>query len=203
VASIVDICNTALGYLGDDATVASIDPPEGSPQADHCARLYPIARDSALESHAWGFATARKALGDPLGTTRDGWTYVYAAPSDMLKPQAVLPDGWTRDDDPVEFTVEIDDTGQTLILTDEGTATLRYTRKITDTGKFTPLFVDALAWMLASKLAGPVLKGDAGRVATVECYKMFLAIISPAKASDANAQRVNNPELPASIKARL
>jgi hypothetical protein len=203
VASIVDICNTALGYLGDDATVAAIDPPEGSPQADHCARLYPIARDSALEQHAWGFATARGPL-TSLTETVTGWSYVYSAPSDMLKPQAVLYDGWTKDaDDPIEFTVEIDDNGQTRILTNIEVTTLRYTRKIVDTGKFSPLFVDALAWMLASKLAGPVLKGEAGRQATISCFQMFRALVGGAATSDANAQRVNNPPLPPSVKARL
>ena len=44
----VDICNLALGHLGDSATVATIDPPEGSAQAEHCARFYPIARDARL-----------------------------------------------------------------------------------------------------------------------------------------------------------
>lgn len=52
MASEVDICNLALARLGDNATVASIDPPEGSAQAEHCARFYAIARDSLLEMHA-------------------------------------------------------------------------------------------------------------------------------------------------------
>ncbi len=47
--SVVDLCNLALAYLGDDATVASIDPPEGSAQAEHCQRFYPIARDTLLQ----------------------------------------------------------------------------------------------------------------------------------------------------------
>ena len=59
MASEVDICNLALSHLGDTATIASLDPPEGSAQAEHCARFYPIARDSLLEMHAWGFATSR------------------------------------------------------------------------------------------------------------------------------------------------
>lgn len=202
MASVVDICNTALGHLGDDATVAAIDPPEGSPQAEHCARLYPIARDATLEEHGWGFATTRKTLTGALDLYYDGWLYVYAAPSDMLKPQAMLPAGWQRGQPTAEFEQETDADGQMLILTDEAEPVLRYTKKITDTGKFTPLFVTALGWRLASFLAGPVLKGDAGRTATIECYKMFVAILSPAKVSDANAQRVNIPELPSAIEAR-
>ena len=201
MASIVDHCNNALGYLGDDATVASIDPPEGSPQAEHCAKFYPIARDEALEAHAWGFATARAALA-ALDNSVDGWGYVYAAPSDMLKPQAVLPYGWTRDTDPAEFTTEISDDGQLLILTDVPSATLRYTRRITDTAKFSPLFRSALDWLLASKLAGPLIKGDAGRQATMDCFKQFLFWVGKAGESDANAQYVKAPATPSWIEAR-
>ena len=59
MASDVEICNLALSHLGDTATVASIDPPEGSAQAEHCARFYPIARDALLEKHDWSWATRR------------------------------------------------------------------------------------------------------------------------------------------------
>ena len=51
MASDVDVCNLALAHLGDEATVASISPPEGSAQAGHCARFYPMARDSASSAN--------------------------------------------------------------------------------------------------------------------------------------------------------
>ena len=43
MATEVDICNLALAHLGDDATIATIKPPEGSAQAEKAARFYPIA----------------------------------------------------------------------------------------------------------------------------------------------------------------
>jgi len=72
MASIVDICNLALSHLGDSATVSSIDPPEGSAQADLCARFFPIALASLLEAHSWGFATRRVALA-PLAISADSF----------------------------------------------------------------------------------------------------------------------------------
>ena len=42
MASEIDIVNLALSRLGDDATVASLYPPEGSAQAEHGARFYPV-----------------------------------------------------------------------------------------------------------------------------------------------------------------
>ncbi|NBQ76422.1 MAG: hypothetical protein EBU14_13895, partial [Acetobacteraceae bacterium] len=62
MASEVDICNLALANLGDTATVASINPPEGSAQSEHCSRFYPIARDTLLEMHNWNFSTRRILL---------------------------------------------------------------------------------------------------------------------------------------------
>ena len=62
MSSVVDICNIALSRLGDRATVTSIDPPEGSAQADHCRRFYPIALKTILATYNWSFATTRKEL---------------------------------------------------------------------------------------------------------------------------------------------
>ena len=61
MASDVDICNLALSFLGDDANVSSISPPEGSQQSEHCARFYPIARDGLLQMHNWNWASRRRA----------------------------------------------------------------------------------------------------------------------------------------------
>ena len=55
----VDIANLALAHLGENGTVASIDPPEGSAQAVHLARFYPIARDALQEAYPWNFCTRR------------------------------------------------------------------------------------------------------------------------------------------------
>ena len=77
MASDVGICNLALSRLGDAATVSSIDPPEGSTQADLCATFYPMARDSLLEMHAWAFATRRVDL-SLLTAETDAWVYAYA-----------------------------------------------------------------------------------------------------------------------------
>jgi hypothetical protein len=90
VSSEVDICNMALGHLGDDATVASLDPPEGSAQAEHCARFYPMARDAMLDAHKWGFATRRASLALLSETPPSPWRYAYAQPADALNLISML-----------------------------------------------------------------------------------------------------------------
>jgi hypothetical protein len=204
MSSAVDICNIALGHLGDSANVSSIDPPEGSAQAEHCARFYPMARDTMLEMHDWGFATRRAALAQisiPSATPATAWEYAYAVPSTAAKLIAILvPE--TPDSDGEAFDVETLSTGSRVIYTNVEDAILRYVERISDTTKFSPLFVDALGWLLASYLAGPIIKGDSGATTGRECYKTFLGQYSLAVGSDTRQRRVVDSHVPASIRAR-
>ena len=205
MASEVDICNLALAHLGDTATVASIDPPEGSAQAEHCARFYPIARDSLLEMHTWWFATKRAQLAQ-LGAGWPEWDYAYAQPADALNIIAILPPDASDDYSatgsnvptaaggayvPQAFSCEVDANRADVIYTDQEDAVLRYTGVVTDPTKFSPLFVVSLSWHLASMLAGPILKGDAGAAESKRCAAMMQAYLAKATASDAGQRRIN------------
>lgn len=212
MASEVDICNLALAHLGDSATVATIDPPEGSAQAEHCAKFYPIARDALLEMHQWGFATRRATLA-LLENTATSWAYCYAVPNAAVNVIAVLaPDAgddysnspatsWVQTYPAYPLTVfgayttqpfvlESRDDGAEVVYTNQADAVMRYTVRITDTTKFSPLFVECLSWLLASHLAGPVLKGDAGTAAATKAYQVFKSRLQDAVESDANQRNV-------------
>jgi hypothetical protein len=217
MASEVDICNLALAYLGDDATVASIDPPEGSIQAEHCKRFYPIARDTLLQMHHWSFASRRVQLAQ-VTMPYTMWKYAYACPADMMTAVAVLPPaaendyavraypadrygwGWINTPFvaggtyvPQEYQIETDSTGAKVIYTNQENALLRYQAKVTDTARFDALFSNALSWHLASMLAGPVVKGSEGANESRRCAAMAMAYVQQAKTSDAN-QRDVKPE---------
>lgn len=201
MASEVDICNLALARLGDNATVASIDPPEGSAQAEHCARFYAVARDSLLEMHAWKFATRRVLLAKLTVESWD-WAFAYAEPTGALKLLGVLSATASNDDETQPYEAESDANGAAIILTNQEGASLRFVARVTDTTKFSPLFVDALAWLLASYLAGPVLKGDAGAAMAKACLQSFMLAFSNAKVSDANQRKVRPEHTPAWIAGR-
>jgi hypothetical protein len=208
MASEVDICNLALGHLGDNATVASLDPPEGSAQAEHCARFYPIARDSLLELHDWNFATRRAQLA-ALTNNWPQWDYAYAKPSDCLRVLAVIPPNVADDYTtvvgitanglpmtggttvPQPYAVELNDDLAEVILTDQEDAVLRYTVRTTDTTKFSPLFVVTLSHHLASMLAGPILKGDAGAAEGKRQQALAQGYLARAAQSDANQRKVD------------
>ena len=212
----VDICNIALSHLGDTASVASINPPETSAQAQYCARFYPIARDSILEMHDWSFITRRDPLA-LLAVTNAQWDYVYAVPDLFLGAIAVIPPD-AQDDcsasvnttypsgypgevlnsavaySPQPFCIETLSTGDLVVCTNQEDAVLRYTVSITDSAKFPALVVLTLSWLLASMLAGPLLKGDVGIAEGKRCYEMFQAHIIPALNNDSDDRltRVNH-----------
>lgn len=204
-----DISNLALSHLGDTATVVSLNPPEGSMQAEHCARFFPIARDTLLEIHPWGFASKRIILAQ-LTSNWPQWMYAYAIPSDAIKILAVLPPDSTDDVSapaklpsaiaqpgapdwgaytPQPFVTEVNGDGAEVIYSDQGNAILRYTASVSDTNIFSPLFTIALSWHLASMLAGPVIKGDAGSAEAKRATAMMESYLAKAAESDSNQQR--------------
>lgn len=189
MASEVDICNLALAQLGDSATIASIDPPEGSAQAEHCAKFYPVARDLMLQSHQWNFATKRGVLA-LLGKAPIGWEFSYAMPNDCLTVLAVqmvdAADNYRQE----EYVVETNAQGQQVIYTNVENAIIRYVARIKDTTKFSPLFTTALAWQLSGMLAGPIIKGDAGASQAQRCIQMAGAYLAEAKTADSNQRHL-------------
>ena len=199
----VDICNLALARLGDEANVQSISPPDGSTQAALCAQFYPIARDTLLSMRQWTFATVRAQLALLVGDTyHSPWAYAYALPNQCLSVLKVLAAGAEHD---VEvgggatlqpFRVEALADGQVAVLTNTPDAVAVYTRRVEDAGKFPPLFVDALSWLLASYLAGAIIKGDAGRTASRATTEAFQQVLGTASMRDAAQQYV-----PANVSA--
>lgn len=190
--SVVDICNLALARIGDEATVTSIDPAEGSSQAEHCARFYPIARDTLLELHDWRFATKRVLLALSSGSDLFEWGYAYTLPSNHIRILKVLPETASAQNDSEDFDQMVDADDVAVILTNCEEASLIYTTRVTDTTKFSPLFIDALGWLLASYLAGPVIKGDAGKAESKASLAHFNLALGQARTSNAN-QRQTQP----------
>lgn len=193
----VDICNLALARLGDEANVQSISPPDGSTQAALCAQFYPIARDTLLSMRQWTFATVRAPLALLVGDTyHSPWARAYALPNQCLSVLKVLAAGAEHD---VEvgggatlqpFRVEALADGQVAVLTNTPDAVAVYTRRVEDAGKFPPLFVDALSWLLASYMAGAIIKGDAGRTASRATTEAFQQVLGTASMRDAAQQYV-------------
>lgn len=200
----VDICNLALGMLGDDSNIASLT--ENSAQASYCSRLYPIARDMTLQMGKFGFTLRRIALASDLVSVPTSWQFAYSVPNNCLHKISVLPPGASDDLQSAPFAVEsISDTGEEVIYTNVDTATLRYVQRVTDTSKYSPLVVNSIARCLASFLSGPILKGDRGFTVGLKHWKFFTEEALPkATGDDANSQSTDHFHdfLPAHLQAR-
>ena len=201
MSSAIDICNLALSQCGDEATVSAIDPPDGSVQAMHCARFYPIARDVMLQI-GWNFNTRRAALSLLSEAPTFGWTYAYAWPNDALGVLAVHDAGDSQDLLPQPFQTETLSDGSVVLLTDQQSAVCRYTVRIDDTAKFPPSFVVGLGHLLESYLAGPIIKGDSGRKHAQDALKTWRFWLGSAKVADAQSNRIRPDHRPDWIQSR-
>jgi len=211
VASVQDICNIALSHVGSDAIVSSISPPDGSVEAGHCARFYPIARHTMIEIVQPSFARRRVLLAE-VANESTVWAYAYAKPTACIKPLRILTvaPGLTVFTQDEANTVSINEGGSAeydmegeVIFTNEPEAVLVYLTDVTDTSKFPPLMVTGMGYLLASFLAGPIIKGTAGAQAGEAFRKMAEQWLAGAAASNANMSRTENgAQVPLNLQAR-
>ena len=176
MAADIDIANLALSHVAADARVTSLDPVDPTVEALYCSRFLPIARDNLLEKHTWSFATKR-ALLSPVAFDEDmypEWGYAYTLPANFMRCVGLItPTGLISPTSP-QFSTErvvgfeglfdyaIETVGSTSTLfcnLDE--VRLRYVERVTDSTRYSSLFVTALAYELAGMLVGPLRKDPA------------------------------------------
>lgn len=80
-----------------------------------------------------------------------------------------------------EFSIELNDSGNRVMLCNIENPDFRYVTSSVDPSKFSPLFVTALSWLLASMLAGPILKGDVGAAEAKRCEQAALQYLTMAR----------------------
>lgn len=166
------IASNALGLVGESSVLTLLDETE---RARICNRHFDPLLHALLEEHPWNFATKRVNLvavvtPEPVFT----FSYTFQLPTDYLKVQEVFPDY-------MEYAIEGD-----KMLTTTSTAAIKYTRRITDLNKCSPLFILGFTYQLASLIA-PKLKSD------YKLSQMYASLamqyLAKAKMSDAQAER--------------
>lgn len=200
LVSAVDVCNMALGLIGNKAKVTAISPVDGSAESTHCARYYPIALRSLLEMHNWSFAQRKTELtvvnADPDDTDDPAWCYRYQIPDDWVKTISILAD--EAEDNyliagvkqPQDCEIKYSETDEEQRLyTDTEDAWLRYTFYEDDPNQWSQLFIQALAWHLAAMLAGPIIKGAEGHTEAQRCLQRMGQYLAEAKGKDSNERQ--------------
>ncbi len=186
MSSAVAICNLALSNIGK-YNISSLNEPTAEARA--CNQFYDLTRDLLLQSYPWRFAGKTRALSALANPEAGKWRYAYQRPNDCLKVRWLRPN--YSEADPC-FQTEQEEMAnhyeieQETIYTNIETAFLRYTSRITDPSKFAPLFVDALAWHLATRLAMPLTRDVKQRQGA---YEVARAMQAMAEMADANETR--------------
>ena len=164
----VDICNSALGHLGEH-TISSVDPPDDSRQARLCYRFYVESVNDVLQLHEWNCAIKRASLAQEADAPAFGYSYQYQLPNDCLHviemSETIYP-----------YRIE----GGKL-LTDAGVVSIKYVSNDVNPALFSDLLAGTIALWLAWKLAWP-LTND--KEVEILMLNKFQAILSLAKGRD-------------------
>lgn len=157
----VEVCNTALAYIGQGAgsPVESVTGGDFSPAGTACALFYLPTLSQLSAAYAWPFLRQSTLLA-ATALEVPGWSYAYAYPAACARLVAVGPDDWDpwrnpTAQSPTPHRLGRDPgTGATLVLCDESPAWAHYVARLTAADELADdSFGEALAWALAAKLA--------------------------------------------------
>ena len=195
MTSKIDICNLALGYLGQ-YPISSLEQ-ENAP-ARWFNLFYNPVRDEVLRTHNWAFATAEKPL-IPVQATLAGpgqWAYKY--PADALFVRRVFtPVGVQK---PLPFEERLDSAqGVRVLITQAPQARVVYTRRVQDETQYDASFVKCLALALACDMA-PALTGDITLAARLE--QKYALYVEEARRSNMTENCVLAPQSDAFSEVR-
>ena len=223
----VSICNAALAMIGLPVSISSLD--DATVQGRACNAFYTQCLNTVLAEHAWSFATVTVLL-NLLASPNQLWAYAYQAPGDMVQALAVYENdaqgdvtGTYASNYPLQgtmngyqamllpglsnvtqqdFSIENDGSGGSVIYTNQQNAMLKYVQYQKNASGFPPMFVETFTCMLASKLAGALIKGDVGVTAMKTVLQAYDFWLGKAKEKD-GGNRVDHPvHVPLSIAIR-
>lgn len=137
-ASVVDIVNTALDYLGQ-TPITSLD--ERSPNAARARRMWTGARDGVLRAHIWKCAQKRARLARLAARPLFGYAWQYQLPPDFLRLVSL-------DAEHIRHSVEGD-----RLMSDSPELSIAYVARVEDANLFDAALRDCLALKLAAMMA--------------------------------------------------
>lgn len=181
--SIINICNRALStYIGQGQITSLSD---NSPAATACDLHYDEARKYVLcyGAHPWTWATKRQSLAELTNDRSTEWGFKYQAPVDLLQIVWVNTPIAAR---MAKAAHENPDTDREfaggVIYSDVEDAVMEYIADEDDVTTFPPIFQDALAAELASRIAMVLTQNV--RIAQ-NAGNMARQLLDSAQASDA------------------
>ena len=145
MASVVDICNSALNLLGASTISALTD---DSKNARLCNQRYEPVRNRVFRAHAWNCLHKRVQLAQNSTAPVVEYSNAYALPSDCLRVLKVH-NGTT---DSIASSLDYKLEGRNIV-TDEGTIYLIYIALITDPNEYDSYLQESISHQLAADIA--------------------------------------------------
>ena len=145
MASVVDICNSALNLLGASTISALTD---DSKNARLCNQRYEPVRNRVFRSHAWNCLHKRVQLAQNSTAPVVEYSHAYALPSDCLRVLKIH-NGTT---DSIASALDYKLEGRNIV-TDIGTVFLIYIALDTDPNNYDTYLQESISHQLAADLA--------------------------------------------------
>ncbi len=175
MASVVQICNSALNQLGASSITALT---EDSKNARICNERYETIRDAVYRSHPWNCLVKRVQLAQDTDTPAWGFTYQYTLPSDCLRVLQIK-------DYNSDYKIE----GRKLLI-DESDVYLIYLAIETDVNQLDILLRETISAGLAQDIAYAITSNLQVTKLMAEKYQ---AKLSEARHTDASEGYNTNP----------
>ena len=144
MASVVDICNSALNLLGASTISALTD---DSKNARLCNQRYEPVRNRVFRSHAWNCLHKRVQLAQNSTAPVVEYTYAYALPSDCLRVLKIHNGTTDSIASALDYKLE-----SRNVVTDEGTVYLIYIALVTDPNEFDVYLQESISHQLAADI---------------------------------------------------
>ena len=145
MASVVNICNSALNLIGA-STISALT--EDTKNARLCNQRYEPVRNRIFRSHNWNCLVKRVELAQNSTGPVMEYTYAYALPSDCLRVLRIYNGTTNSIESDLEYKIE----GKNVI-TNQTTVYLVYTSLDTDPNNYDAYLREAISHQLGADLA--------------------------------------------------
>jgi len=144
MASVVDICNSALNQIGASNIISLT---EDSKAARICNQRYNFVRDSVFRSHPWNCLTTRATIAPDTTTPAFEFSKQFTLPTNPFCLRVLQ-----LSDTDILYKIE----GRKL-LCDESSIEMIYIGRVEDGNQYDLLLIEALAAAMAADLAYPLV----------------------------------------------
>lgn len=179
MASVVDICNSALNQIGASNIISLT---EDSKAARICNQRFEFIRDSVFRAHPWNSLTTRASIAPDTATPAFEFSTQFTLPTDPFCLRVL-----GLSDANILYRIE----GRKL-LCNESIIEMLYVGRLTDINEYDTLLIETLAASLAADIAYPLVGSSA---LGSNMYQLYQTKLTEARFVDATEDNAINTSI--------